>query len=225
MKRLIVIALLLGVGVQAFSQIALIKPRLRDDSSRVGDRFIIDITHDRWLEVPDGVDQEILAPGFTITRTHDFRFGNSALSFAVGYGISSHNVFSNAEIVYDSIADFSTLTPFGPNYSYKKNKLSAGYISVPLELRLITRGLKSVRIVAGFKAGYLFNLHSKKKDNDGKFKWYNYENVVPYRMGVYARIGYNNFSLYGYYGLTPLFEDGKGTELVPIAVGLSWTIF
>lgn len=224
MKRVLLIALLLGFSATTFSQISLIKTILRDDSTRHGDRFVVDLTHDRWLDVPDGVQHDIGAPGFSIHYTKDIRFGRSSFSFAIGYGFSTLNVFSNSEVVYDTLTDFSELTPFSSGYSYKKNKLNANYFTIPIELRMITPGLRSVRVVVGFKGGYLFNLHSKKKDNDGKFKWFNYENVRPYRMDAYARIGYNNFSFFAAYGLTSLFENGKGTELIPISLGISWAI-
>ena len=35
-------------------------------------------------------------------------------------------------------------------------------------------------------------------------------NLNRIRYGLSARIGIGNFSLFGYYNLTPLFKDGKG---------------
>jgi hypothetical protein len=43
-----------------------------------------------------------------------------------------------------------------------------------------------------------------------KFKDNQNFNLNRFRYGVFAKIGIGNFSLFGYYNISPLFEEGKG---------------
>ena len=45
-------------------------------------------------------------------------------------------------------------------------------------------------------------------------------NLFPFKLDATVRIGYGDFTLFGTYSLTPLFEYGKGPELYPFTVGL-----
>jgi hypothetical protein len=47
------------------------------------------------------------------------------------------------------------------------------------------------------------------------------------RYGATARIGYENFQVYGTYYMTPLFKSGKGpggVDLYPFEIGIAFTI-
>ena len=47
------------------------------------------------------------------------------------------------------------------------------------------------------------------------------------RYGATARVGYENFQLYGTYYMNPLFKSGKGpdgVDLFPFEIGIAFTI-
>ena len=65
----------------------------------------------------------------------------------------------------------------------------------------------------------------KLKDNQN---W----NLTRLRYGVSARLGIGNFSLFGYYNLTPLFEEGEGpyerniaNDFQTVTVGIALSAF
>lgn len=188
------------------------------------DRFLLSFNNDMWLDVPEGVELRPYSPGISTHIMYDYRFGKSPISFAWGYGFSSHNVHSNAAFVTDSLNgdEFIKLVPFDNSYSYKKNKLSTNYVEIPLELRLRTKGDNQFKLYLGGKVGYLVSAHTKTKDNDGKRKFYGMDNINELQYGVTAKIGLNMIALSGYYALTPLLEEGKGDQFTPISIGLTF---
>jgi hypothetical protein len=193
---------------------------------RWDDKILIELTHDTWLDAPDGVDFVIPSVGFKGYFFSDYTFGEeSNFSFAWGFGVSADNVKSNAEFRQEEFPDGTTgdqeLTPI--ERSYDNNKFVTTYLEVPIEFRFITKGKHPFRMIVGARAGYLLQDHQKIEDTEGKAKFYNFEHINRWRYGVSARIGYSYVQLTGFYSLVPLIEDGKGTELTPISLGLSFT--
>jgi hypothetical protein len=99
----------------------------------------------------------------------------------------------------------------------KKSHLITNYIEIPLELRYSTNPddpARSFKISVGGRIGYMYDSFSKiKYKEDGEVKKIKNKedfNLNKIRYGLSARIGVGNISLFGYYNLSPLFEEGKG---------------
>jgi hypothetical protein len=193
---------------------------------RYDDKLILELTNDMWLDLPDGVELRPVSIGFKGYFYTDYTFGReSNVSFAWGLGISADNVHSNAELVQEEFEDGTTgdqiLTPFDENYEYETNKHTTTYLELPLELRFIAKGRNAFRFAVGFRVGYLLSDKQKIIDTRGKRKIYDFEHVTTFRYGVNARIGIGKVALTGFYSLTPLIEEGKGTQVIPISVGIA----
>lgn len=187
------------------------------------DRFLITFNNDRWLDVPEGIELRPYSPGISSYIMYDYQLGKSVLSFSWGYGFSSHNVHHNGFFAKDTTNNqFTRLYPFDPNYNYRKNKLHATYIEVPLEFRLRTKGDNTFKLYGGFTVGYLVNIHTKTADDDGKRKFYGMDDAMKLRYGVTGKIGFNTWALSGFYSLTPLLHEGKGDQIIPFSVGLTF---
>jgi len=194
---------------------------------RKSDRLFIEPVLNNWVDVPKDIEVRTYSLGFDASYLWDIRFGTSNFSFAPGIGFSSHNVHHNGsfEEIDSTNGGYTDLKPFPSGYSYKKNKLSMNYLEVPLELRFRTNGYSPFRLTAGVKVGVLLDAHTKTKDDDGTHKFKPLPNTLPYRYGVFGRIGYSWFSIVAFYSLTNVFEDGEGVELVPVSLGISITPF
>jgi len=206
------------------------------------DYFISDIFTDFWQNTPTSPD--VLKPktinrGYNAYFMNDNPIGNSNFSFAIGLGVSVHNMYSNC-IPFekrDSLNNPLGETEFVEipgNIDYKKNKMTLFYGDIPLELRFRTKNSgDKFKIALGVKAGYLIQSHTKyigdRLDNlkgTIKYKEFNIPNIEKLRYGVTARIGYGKFNISGYYALTSLFDKGKGPEdMFPISVGVAVTPF
>ena len=193
------------------------------DSPFGEDRFVISFNNDRWIGA-DEVEQRDVSLGFDAQVYWDWKFGTSPISFAAGIGISSHNVHHNGFFAKDTVEgrEMTVLEAFPQNYNYRKNKHSVTFIEVPLEFRIRTRGPNQFKLFLGGKVGYLVNYHYKIDDDEGKRKFYDLDGINPIRYGVTARIGYNSWNIFGFYSLTPFIQDGKGDEIIPYSIGLSF---
>ena len=216
--------IILFLGSEIYAQDSIRVDIVRD---RWDDKIVLEITNDMWLDVPSGVELRPYSPGFKAYFFSDYTFGRESIfSFAWGFGVSADNVHSNAALVQEEFEDGTTgdqvLTPFPEGYEYEKNKFVTTYLEIPIELRIITKGRSPFKWAVGFRVGYLVSDHQKIIDPEGKRKFYNFEHVTTFRYGLSTRIGVGKVALTGFYSLTPLIEDGKGSdEVIPISVGLA----
>lgn len=201
--------------------------------SKSKEKLLFQSTFDYWLEAPDSIDIKTRSEGFGLYFMGDTRLIGQRISVAAGLGAGATNIHSDAWLAEDSLRN-TVLLPVPNTISYKKNKLTLAFLEIPVEIRLRTN--KNTKgnffsIAAGFRAGYLVNSHTKYKGKDPsgngdniKVKSHDVRNILPYRYGVTARIGYAGLNLFGYYGLTEVFEPGNGPPVTPVSIGLMITM-
>jgi len=111
----------------------------------------------------------------------------------------------------------------------KKSKFNSLYLNVPLmfEAQIPAGYSGRLNIAAGVIGGLKLNAWTKLVYEDGeKIRTNGDYNLNLLRGGVTARIGYENFMIYGTYYLTPWFQDLKGPNgynLEPFEIGLAFT--
>jgi len=111
----------------------------------------------------------------------------------------------------------------------KKSKFNLLYLNIPLMLEVqIPAGYSNkLNIAAGVIGGLKLNARTKLVFEDGeKLKTKGDYNLNLLRGGVTARIGYQNFMIFGTYYLTSWFQDLRGPEgynLEPFEIGLAFT--
>lgn len=236
MKKLITILLLFSSTVYGQGLFEYFKLTADDDGPEKFDRIVVDINFNNWVKAPPGIGQKMYSIGGSFYWFKDIPLGEkSNVAFAYGVGFDYHSVHSNGAFEYDVNPDGSTFTnlkPFKLPSGYTINKAMFKFVEVPLELRLRTMNSSreermgfNFRLYLGFKGGYMIGNHTKYRDNTSKVKIYRIENVLPYRYGPTVRIGFNKIAFNAFYSLTPVFEEGKGVELIPFSIGISWMRF
>jgi hypothetical protein len=106
-----------------------------------------------------------------------------------------------------------------------KTKLSVVYLNVPLLLEFqipVNNNEGRIYINAGLEGGVKLGSHTKVKHGGTKEKDHSGFNINSFKYDATARIGYKNIGLYAKYSLTPLFMNGKGPELTPFTLGISF---
>ncbi len=207
---------MVGILMPAFSQ------KISETTIK---RFSVgaDINQDFWLNKPDSMDVRGINQGGGAFGMYNFPFGKSNFSFAIGIGITVHNLFSNTTIA-DIKADTIKFVPIPDTVNYKKSKLGLTYLEIPVEFRLKTKD--KVRVCVGFKIGYLLDAKTKYKGDreDGKevkIKEKPVNNVEKWQFGPVIRVGYDWFNISAYYSVTQIFRKERGPEVSPISVGIT----
>lgn len=148
------------------------------------------------------------------------------INLGTGIGLSwYHYNFRNSYTLQPNVP---YATAVSDTLNYKRNRLGMTYVNVPLFLEFNTNNhdaRNSFHIGGGMEFGYnIFNNVLKQKyvlnDHTYKNKTKDDFNVNPFRYDVIARIGYGNFTIFGKYSLSTLFEKNKGPVVYPFSAGV-----
>lgn len=161
---------------------------------------------------------------FNLYYQYEFRILKSSFSFVPGIGLSLERFkFSNSYTIDQDPNDPRSILMIPPSDSgypnIKKSQLITNYIDVPVEIRYSTNPddpARSFKVSFGGRIGYMYDSFTKIKYKENsdvkKIKDKQDFNLSKLRYGLTARLGIGNFSLFGYYNLTPLFEEGEGVS-------------
>ena len=108
---------------------------------------------------------------------------------------------------------------------FKKSKLNVTYLTAPMILEVATPlrfNQHRLTLGAGVIGGLNIGSRTKIKTDDGKTKDRRNFNINPLKYELTGRVGLGELTLFANYGMTPLFRDGKGPELVPLTIGVSF---
>lgn len=145
------------------------------------------------------------------------------LTTGLGFQFSYYELKNNVDITVSSDSTFGV-----PNLTndFSTNRLQLFYLQVPLLLEFNTSKNPdknwhlSFGVTGAFKMGASY---LKKWKNDGekyKDKMRSNFNMNPFQAYGTAMIGYGNYNAFIHYGLTSLFEKGKGPAFSPVNVGV-----
>lgn len=178
---------------------------------------------DIWTKMPAGMDTRAINQGVHVYAMYNAPFGKSNFSFAIGAGISIHNIYWN--YLFRGSTDSLQFIPINDTLDYKRSKLTMPYLELPVEFRLKTKS--KIMAAVGFKIGYMVNAHSKWVGDDYiygtannlKVSFKDIKYIERFAYGPTARFGYKWFHVYGYYQLSGLFNKSKGPSMAPVTVG------
>jgi hypothetical protein len=153
---------------------------------------------------------------------YDMRILKSKFSFhpGIGFGLERYKMKTGYIVSYDNNNDLAMQTADNLGLSgLKKSQLITNYLDVPLELRFSTNPedpTRSFKVAVGVRGGYLIGSHTKiKYSEDGrtvKRKDKEEFNLNKFRYGAFLKVGGGNFSIFGYYNISTVFQKGKGPQ-------------
>lgn len=158
---------------------------------------------------------------------HKFKIVKEYVGLTTGLGFSFTQVgFDNNYVIADMgdslVAEIDTVI------SYKKNKLRAAYLTVPLLLEFNTNknNDKGFYLAAGVVGGYRIGSSYKRvyevAGDKRKDKQRGGYNLNPLKLDLTARLGYGDFGAFVSYSMLPLFEQGATVnEAYPLTAGLT----
>lgn len=162
-------------------------------------------------------------PAVNIGLTRHF-----GIAAALGLNINKYRFDGNNTIVKDQNGVIGPFIPSGIEYT--RTKLVTTYATLPLileaQIPVSGESRKTINLGAGVigavklgsYAKVVYNANGKQKE-----KYKDDFSLNPLRMGVTARLGYEDLQVYATYYMTQMFENGKGPELYPFEIGLAFT--
>jgi hypothetical protein len=200
---------------------------LNNRPEELNTRFIASRTFNIYYQHPINLFGE--ASGFTFNP--GFGFGTDKLSFT-----NNRNLFNNPTVGPESSRLLPVSEVYGQGITVNRNNVGLTYFEVPLELRYHFNKRnydKSVRAAIGGKVGYLMNAQTKinytsPAGMERQIKDSQSFGFSPFRYGVYSRLGFPGFNIWGYYGLNQLFQQDQGpfnTQASQFSFGASFALF
>ncbi len=189
-------------------------------------------TYARSMDLPEDISYMSLIT----SKSNCFNFNISQLNMGItrhiglvtGIGLN-WNIYRFEGNNSITIGTDRTISALIPGEILKKSKFSTLYLNVPalLEVQLPAGYSHRLNIAAGVIGGIKLDARTKMvfEDKD-KLKSNGDFNLNLLRGSVTARVGYQNFMLYGTYYLTPWFRETKGPNgynLEPFEIGLAFT--
>ncbi|HWA34290.1 MAG TPA: outer membrane beta-barrel protein [Cyclobacteriaceae bacterium] len=118
-----------------------------------------------------------------------------------------------------------------PGVEIKRSQLINNYLEMPIELRFDTNPediARSVNVSVGGRIGWLYDSFTKldysETSENKSLKEKQLHGMNTYRYGMYGRVGVGGFSIFCYYNISPMFQDGKGpiqTQMNSVTLGIS----
>jgi hypothetical protein len=189
------------------------------------------LTSDNSNVMPANIDYMTLHSGKSTNFNLNFTQLSLGLArhigFVTGLGLNWNNYRfdGNNSIIK---GDLGIIEAFDPGAPLEKSKLATLFLDVPFMLEIqIPLNNNTFHIAAGPIGAVKLASHTKIVFEDGeKVKSNGDFSLNMLRYGATARIGYENFQLYGTYYATPLFRTGKGpagNDLYPFEIGIAFT--
>ncbi|MCU0462150.1 MAG: PorT family protein [Bacteroidales bacterium] len=189
------------------------------------------------FSIPAEIDYMSLHSGKS--RNINLNFGQLSIGlarhvgFVTGLGIGWNNYMFSGDnnIIKNDAGDIVELEReiYYPDQTLKKSKFSTFYLKLPVLFEVqIPTDHQRLNISAGPVGALKLGSYSVMRfDNDDKIKSDDDFNLNLFRYGVTARIGYENFNIYGTYYFTPLFKTNMGpggVDLYPFEIGIAFSI-
>ncbi len=193
------------------------------------DHFLIQLSHDRWTDVPDSISMKNAGRGVGLYLMYDFPIKKSNFSFGAGVGARWSNIYFSNERMDLTKRNGSIFFEDTDKALFKGQKYTTTILEAPLELRYFAnkenrnRGFK---FAIGAKVGFIGVGGSYFKEKESvEAKYITHKTVTKrfnqqWRLTPTARIGWGNISAFVEYTPTPIFNAGVGLEVRPLSMGI-----
>lgn len=147
----------------------------------------------------------------------------NVLNLKYGLGLEMYNFRYDSRI---SFRNAPAPMAFNDSISFTKNKLYAGYVTVPLMININTKpnSHRGLIMSVGMSAGYLLASRNKQVSGDrGKQKYRGDLALEPWRLAAIGEIGLGPVRLYGSYSLNQLQKTYTRMEQYPYTIGIRFS--
>lgn len=156
----------------------------------------------------------------------DFHIYKNYVNLVTGFGFEFNHFAFDKAVTLNPDVDYVAGT-IDSNVEYKKNKLNASYVTMPLMFAFnsnIANPSKSFHFAAGVVGAYKIGSKTKQEFEINGTEYFvkrkDSYNLNPFRLSATVRAGYGDVYLFATYALTELFDAKGGPRLYPFTAGI-----
>lgn len=194
------------------------------DDKYLEDQLYISFSYNILTNKPQDNTNSLFSGSLSLGFIKDIPFNkqrNVGLGIGLGYAFNSYR---NNIVLYNDEDDQIV-------EEYQNNNLNTHLVELPIELRWRTSTPTKYsfwRIYGGVKLGYTFYSKAKLEHLGEIITVKNFEGLEKFQYGLILSAGYGTWNIYGYYGLTDLFNaldfEGRGLNTRDFNIGIKFYI-
>lgn len=183
------------------------------DSLHLGDRYSDDqiygsISYAQFYDQPSSISKSNFSYSLSLGFMKDIilnKKGTISMAGGIGYGFD----FFNHKL---KVEEISGITVFSNDNSISSNLFKSHNLEFPLEFRWRTSTANKYdfwRIYGGVK--FFYNMSNRFQFDASNGTTFKHENISSYnklQYGLTFSVGFDEFNLNVFYGLTPVFKNG-----------------
>ena len=189
------------------------------------------VTPSQAINLPK--DQDLLELNYGRSRSFGFAFqfkgiesNNKRLFLSPGLGITWNGYHFENNINISSSND-TTVFFQDTLHDNRKYKLRTTYLELPLLIGTRIGNTEKplniqVGVIGGIRIGSIIKQKFEENGVDQTVKIKDDFNINPFKIDLVAKITFGEVGIFGRYSTTTLFQDGKGAELYPFSIGLTF---
>ena len=153
------------------------------------------------------------------------------LKYGIGLELNNYRFKSDLSLKESGVNPYAPMETidhpfiFRDSTSFRKDKLAADYITIPVMLNFRTNpeyNDKGISLSAGVSVGYLYSGRNKQVSTAfGKHKYHGNFDLEQWKFAYVAELGLGPVHLYGSYSPNSIFEHGM--KLMPYSVGVRFS--
>ncbi len=176
------------------------------EDSYAEDQFYINVVYNVLYNKPKGMNQTGFSGGYGFGFIKDIPFKkNGTFGVGIGAGFSYNAYVQNLKIETLNGVSVQSIVE-----NYNTNKYVTMSIDIPFELRFrnaTKTRFKFFRWYTGLKTSFYITKKAKHKSSSENLRIRDISNTPDIALGITSGIGYSAYTLYVYYGLSPLLKD------------------
>lgn len=182
------------------------------DSLYREDQFYVGLSYNNMQNAPQGFDQVKISPNLVFGFLRDFPI-NKNRTWAIAPGLGYRLAVMNQNLGIPENGNSNSYIILSTDFD--KNKLTAHYLELPIEIRWRTSTPETHRfwrIYTGFKLSYLIHDQYKFQGAGLRLKQTGNPDLEKLQYGAYISSGWNTWNAYIYYGFNPIFKNAALTS-------------
>lgn len=195
------------------------------------DRLVIDLTYNDWMGDRKPFHNKPSSIGANFNFLTDIPL-NKSNTFSIGTGLTYGTYRVNHHYVFHvhSDGDFTQYdATTAPSGKLEKSIFGGSVVSIPLEFRFRTKGVRHFKFHMGGKLGFQTKIYSKTvvrtADQLIEHTIYDFPDDNRWIYAAHVRFGNRNWSVYGSYNLNKIFNKNSSSQLNLFQIGLSLSLF